>query len=103
MPTKTLSHAEASLLCFESDALQLQKKNKFFILANRSYRGKYSLLILIFGQCNLASLVSREVVRRCMWRVVEVIKRIADWVPEGVVDGATALVSDGAFVERDRF
>ena len=36
-------------------------------------------------------------------RVVEVIKRVADWVPEGMADGATALVPDGAFVERDRF
>ena len=48
----------------------------------------------------MASLVGGEVVG---WRVVEVIKRVAYWVPEGMADGATALVPDGAFVERDRF
>lgn len=55
------------------------------------------------GGGNLASLVGGEVVRRRVWRVVEVIKRVADWVAEGVADGATALVPDCAFVERDRF
>lgn len=55
---------------------------------------------LSVGGGNLASLVGGEVVGR---RVVEVIKRVADWVLEGMADGATALVPDGAFVERDRF
>ena len=58
---------------------------------------------LSVGGGNLTSLVGGEVVGKRVWRVVEVIKRVAYWVPEGMADGATALVPDGAFVERDRF
>ena len=56
---------------------------------------------LFIGGSNLASLIGGEVVGG--GRVVVVIKCVADWVPEGMVDGVTALMPDDAFVERDRF
>jgi hypothetical protein len=43
------------------------------------------------------------VVRRRVRSVVEVNKRVAYGVSEGVVDGAAALVPDRAFIERHGF